>query len=423
MTKRFWGALNRAAISAVHSPGTAFRAGKHISLVCDETFLKMHLPSGREIAYAFPKLITAPGWDGEGEYAVSFKHVDIHHHWVDFKEGRGAWLGTWVENAVQAVSRDLLAAAMIRLEAAGYKIVLTVHDEIVAEVPEGFGGVEEFRDIITEIPTWASGLPLAAKGREGPRFAETGASHGPRRPADNTFKSAEHIKDYTSMRNHPNGDARDNYASGEERTGSITDTYIYRDIKGENYLRVERTTTKQFWQSHWENGNGWVYGNPPATKIPYRLPELLAAPDDEPVFVCAGEKDANNVAAQGYVATTNPGGEGSGQWTLSLNPWFMSKKKVFVLEDNDAAGRAHVLEVAGNLRSVKVPEVKIVKLPDLPDGGDVSDYLATHTKEELLRDAEAGRSARIIGFNPADWATDPTPEPLKEALLVVPTLK
>jgi DNA polymerase bacteriophage-type len=61
---------------------------------------------------------------------------------------------------------------MLRLDKAGYPIVLHVHDEIVAEVADGFGSTQEFEQIITELPSWASGLPIAAKTREGPRFCK-----------------------------------------------------------------------------------------------------------------------------------------------------------------------------------------------------------------------------------------------------------
>jgi DNA polymerase bacteriophage-type len=60
---------------------------------------------------------------------------------------------------------------MLRLEAAGYRIVVHIHDEIVAEVPADFGSVEEFSQIMTVLPTWAEGLPIAVKAWVGQRFA------------------------------------------------------------------------------------------------------------------------------------------------------------------------------------------------------------------------------------------------------------
>jgi DNA polymerase bacteriophage-type len=84
--------------------------------------------------------------------------------------GQGAYGGLWTENVVSGIARDLLADAMLRIEAAGYPIILHVHDEIVAEVPEGFGGTEEFTKLMTRKPAWALELPIAAKAWTGARY-------------------------------------------------------------------------------------------------------------------------------------------------------------------------------------------------------------------------------------------------------------
>jgi DNA polymerase len=165
-TVQFWGGINRAAINAVRKPGTTFKY-KRLSFSYDKTFLRLNLPAGRSLAYPFPRLAT----DKFGNAMVMFKD-NAGGKWVDCRYGQGAYGGLWTENVIQAVSRDLLAAAMLRLETAGYHIVLHVHDEIVAEVPIDFGSLEGFQHLITTLPTWADGLPIAAKVRAGARFSK-----------------------------------------------------------------------------------------------------------------------------------------------------------------------------------------------------------------------------------------------------------
>jgi hypothetical protein len=158
------------------------------------------------------------------------------------------------------------------------------------------------------------------------------------------------------------------------RRPEIVREYVYEDERGDPYLKVARTRDKAFLQSHWQAGK-WVSGAPKGRRIPYRLPELLAAPD-APVFVVEGEKDADNLAALGFVATTSP--MGAGKWAPAgkgddLSPWFAGRD-VTILPDNDDAGRAHARDVAAHLIA-KGATVRIVDLPDLPPKGDVSDWL------------------------------------------------
>ena len=155
--------------------------------------------------------------------------------------------------------------------------------------------------------------------------------------------------------------------------------HIYRTKNGEPYLKVRKCLDgdgkKQFPQAHWD-GKQWIKGAPKGPKIPYRLPELIAAPLTTDVHVTEGEKDADNLAALGFVATCNSEGADTGtggKFTDDLIPYFKDRH-VFVHEDNDAKGRAHVQYVCRILKPVAA-SVKLVRLPGLPEKGDVSDFL------------------------------------------------
>ena len=165
---RFWKMLMRASAHAMKRPGVTVPCGR-VSFTYDgEMFLRMRLPSGRDLAYPMPRLITDPMY---GEAAVVFKD-NAKGKFVDCRDGRGAYGGTWIENAVQAIARDVFTEAMQRLEDAGYPVVLHVHDEIVCELPAGVGTKEEFHRIMTTAPAWAEGLPIAAKAHNSDRFAK-----------------------------------------------------------------------------------------------------------------------------------------------------------------------------------------------------------------------------------------------------------
>jgi len=141
--------------------------------------------------------------------------------------------------------------------------------------------------------------------------------------------------------------------------------YIYRTAQGDPYLRVTRMSDKNFLQSKWD-GHKWSSGKPAGPKIPYRLPELLARPDD-PVFVVEGEKDADRLIDAGLIATTSS--EGAGKWTASCAS-YLHGRDVFVIPDNDDPGRLHAQIVIDTL-----PGASLLVLPELPLKGDVSDWL------------------------------------------------
>jgi DNA polymerase len=130
--------------------------------------LFIKLPSGRKLAYPYPRIEIE---DLQHEIVV-FKDASAGQ-WRDCRGGNGAYGGLWTENVVSGISRDLLAEALLRLERRDYRTVLHVHDEVVCEVPIGFGSTEEFTRLMITPPSWASGLPIAAKAWSGPRFSKS----------------------------------------------------------------------------------------------------------------------------------------------------------------------------------------------------------------------------------------------------------
>lgn len=175
ITVGYWYDCERAAIAAVKNPGGKYYAGAKGRQVCFRVvgeYLWCQLPSGRCLAYPYPLLQMVPTFWGEDKLAVTFMGTDSR---VGSKT-KGKWTrlstygGKLVENITQATARDILAEAMPRVEAAGYPIILHVHDEIVAEVPKGFGSVEEIENIMSIVPKWATDLPIAADGFRGRRY-------------------------------------------------------------------------------------------------------------------------------------------------------------------------------------------------------------------------------------------------------------
>lgn len=153
---QFWWEVDRAAKMCVKQRITT-QAGR-IRFEYQSGILFATLPSGRRLAYAKPRM----GENKFGSEAITYEGVGTSRKWMRL-ETYGPKL---VENIVQGTARDLLALAMLRLDAAGYSVVMHCHDEAICEVPIGQGSVEEVNRIMAIAPDWAEGLPLRADGYE-----------------------------------------------------------------------------------------------------------------------------------------------------------------------------------------------------------------------------------------------------------------
>lgn len=157
---KFWYDLERAVKQAIRVPGKAITVQK-VSIDRRGNWLRIRLPSGRYLSYPAPRL------DLEDEGA-SFVGVNPYtKQW-----GRiSTYSGKLAENIVQAGSADILMDGLLAADSEGYNPVLSVHDEDLCEPPDDprftAGGLSA---LMTGSSPWAAGLPLAAKGWEGPRY-------------------------------------------------------------------------------------------------------------------------------------------------------------------------------------------------------------------------------------------------------------
>lgn len=160
----FWRQTETAAKQAVY--GAVSKLGWRKS----GDFLECILPSGRCLNFYKPTVENkSTDW---GDSQVLMFMGDKAG-----KNGGKSWQrvdtygGKLVENITQAVARDLMAEAMLRLEAAGYEIILSVHDELIAEVREDSNhSLEQFEKLMAQLPSWAAGCPVEAKGWVGKNY-------------------------------------------------------------------------------------------------------------------------------------------------------------------------------------------------------------------------------------------------------------
>lgn len=197
MIVQFWRDLEDAAVQAVMNPEQVFQV-RQIGFQTWDEMLSMILPNGKRIWYFRPQIrMVMPRWHEPGpeigEDGKVLRMADGEIVMNDCAKGtcrcrprpqvsymaqkEGQWKrvttygGKLAENATQATSREVLVPAMLRAEAAGYPIILSVYDEIVAEPPLDFGSEKEFSALMAESPgDWATGWPIMVDGWEGDRY-------------------------------------------------------------------------------------------------------------------------------------------------------------------------------------------------------------------------------------------------------------
>lgn len=153
---KLWTEVGNAAMKAIKEK-TIVSLGKLVFMY-ERGILFIRLPSGRRLSYIKPRI----GTNRFGGDSITYMGVGASKKW----ERLETFGGKLVENIVQAIARDLLSSAMMNVANAGYDIVFHVHDEIIAEAPDGQGSVDEMCMLMSINPDWADGIPLSADGYE-----------------------------------------------------------------------------------------------------------------------------------------------------------------------------------------------------------------------------------------------------------------
>lgn len=161
----------------------------------------------------------------------------------------------------------------------------------------------------------------------------------------------------------------------------IVATYDYRDADGQLLFQVVRFEPKAFRQRRPDGRGGWIWKLGRTPRVLYRLPELLVAGENDWVFVVEGEKDADRLVELDLIATANP--QGAGKWGKLSDDSALHGRRVAIIPDADAPGRAHAGDVARRLHG-RAKDIRLLELPGV--WKDASEWLAAGGTVEQLRE-------------------------------------
>lgn len=159
-----WKEIDEASKEAVRYQRPVSCTCRNIIFDCNGEFMTIQLPSGRKLFYYGPKFK-----DKKIGHSTMPTRVLCYQGVVQETKQWGeidTYGGKLTENIVQAIARDLLGDAMLRMQDEGYEIVASVHDEVIVEVPE-INAKDHYNrlvEIMSTPPQWAEDLPLNADG-------------------------------------------------------------------------------------------------------------------------------------------------------------------------------------------------------------------------------------------------------------------
>jgi DNA polymerase len=182
-TVNYWYRLEDAAIAALTKGGkhSAGAKGRETTYVKSGSFLWCRLPSGRVLCYPYPEIrqVETP-WGAQKDALTYMTVVDPSRKLklIPDPNSKGSWQristygGSLAENVTQAVAADLLRHSMFTIEAGGFPICATVHDEIVAEIATSCedSTLKQIEKLMAATPDWAGGLPVTAEGWRSSRY-------------------------------------------------------------------------------------------------------------------------------------------------------------------------------------------------------------------------------------------------------------
>ena len=244
-------------------------------------------------------------------------------------------------------------------------------------------GLFENRDEIAEAKIFFGSTEATKEGMEERKspYDDVVVSRAPQCDAEDTIKALKIAQNASKEAKKAVG--KDNGGGNPQikqtSKKSAKTYYKYHNENRETLYQVCRAgqgKNKKFWIQTPNNNGGWVNSGKGVRKILYNLPEIAEA---ETIFFVEGEKDVETLKELGYVATTSP--HGAASWNGLVVKYQIDtplhNKTIYILPDNDDPGEQYAQMVA-NILHGKAKEVKVLRLPNLPPEGDITDFLEQH---------------------------------------------